>query len=448
MSLGFSSDDRSVLDRTVQDVNTSTLTIDQEDLDDVFEIPRCVDWIQKEQKDVVALQFPDALLSYAPRIASRIQQTVVPRVAILGDTSYGECCVDEVAAEHIGAESVIHFGHTCMTPTQRLPVLHVFTKLPVDPVDLQQRVANYKNVYLFYDVQYHHQLKTFLSDNVTVCHPGPGPNRCGRVVPEGKPETVVYVGNNDHYEMMLALAFSEAEMFTYLPSENLFHSSGANVRRTLMKRYSLIEKTKDASRIGILVGTLGAASYSDIIDCVRQTVRKSGRKVYTFLVGKPNVAKLANFPEIDVFVLVACPESSVSGSIFDSVDYFKPVISPYELDVALNKGREWGQDGYLTDFKALLPGSKHFKEFEEDLDPDVSLLTGKMRNVRTDSSDGESEYALATQETRISELHRQGGGEFLSQKSWQGLEQKLGQTPVTMATKGQTGIPMEYKQLE
>ena len=40
------------------------------------------------------------------------------RVAILGDTSYGECCVDEVAAEHVGADSVIHYGHTCMTPTQ------------------------------------------------------------------------------------------------------------------------------------------------------------------------------------------------------------------------------------------------------------------------------------------------------------------------------------------
>ena len=44
------------------------------------------------------------------------------RVAILGDTSYGECCVDEVAAEHVGADSVIHYGHTCMTPTQVGPL--------------------------------------------------------------------------------------------------------------------------------------------------------------------------------------------------------------------------------------------------------------------------------------------------------------------------------------
>ena len=40
------------------------------------------------------------------------------RVSILGDTSYGECCVDEVAAEHIGADGLIHFGNACLTPTR------------------------------------------------------------------------------------------------------------------------------------------------------------------------------------------------------------------------------------------------------------------------------------------------------------------------------------------
>ena len=60
----------------------------------------------------------------------------------------------------------------------------------------------------------------------------------------------------------------------------------------------------------------------------------------------------------------------------------------------------------------------------------------------------EEKFALVAQETQISELHRNGGGEFLSQKSWQGLEQKLGQTPVTKAVQGRTGIPMEYRQLE
>ena len=51
---------------------------------------------------------------------------------------------------------------------------------------------------------------------------------------------------------------------------------------------------------------------------------------YTIAVGKLNVPKIANFLEIDVFVLVACPENS----LLDSRDFFKPVITPYELELA------------------------------------------------------------------------------------------------------------------
>jgi len=37
-------------------------------------------------------------------------------VFILGDTSYGSCCVDEVAASHIEADGIIHFGRACLSP--------------------------------------------------------------------------------------------------------------------------------------------------------------------------------------------------------------------------------------------------------------------------------------------------------------------------------------------
>ena len=57
----------------------------------------------------------------------------------------------------------------------------------------------------------------------------------------------------------------------------------------------------------------------------RDRIRGAGKRCYTFLVGKPNVAKLANFPEIDVFVLVACPETSFP----DTSDFFQGYIFPH-----------------------------------------------------------------------------------------------------------------------
>ncbi len=40
--------------------------------------------------------------------------------------------MDEVAAEHYKADAIIHFGRACLSPTRRLPVLHVFGQQPID----------------------------------------------------------------------------------------------------------------------------------------------------------------------------------------------------------------------------------------------------------------------------------------------------------------------------
>ena len=61
--------------------------------------------------------------------------------------------------------------------------------------------------------------------------------------------------------------------------------------------------------------------------------------------------QLANFQEIDVFVLIACPENS----LLEHGDFYKPVVTPFEMEVACNRGREWSED-YVTDFRNLLPG--------------------------------------------------------------------------------------------
>lgn len=42
------------------------------------------------------------------------------------------CCVDEVGALHYKAECIIHYGHACLSPTQRLPVYYVYGKSNID----------------------------------------------------------------------------------------------------------------------------------------------------------------------------------------------------------------------------------------------------------------------------------------------------------------------------
>ena len=91
-----------------------------------------------------------------------------------------------------------------------------------------------------------------------------------------------------------------------------------------------MQKARDADIFGILVGTLDVgqylrkvfklpyyskfaalASYLPLISHLRKVLGDAHKKFYTISVGKLNPSKLANFMEIECFVLVACPENSV-----------------------------------------------------------------------------------------------------------------------------------------
>lgn len=65
----------------------------------------------------IALQFPDEYLSDASQIFSILKNSLDSQYEffILGDTSYGSCCVDEVASEHYAADIVIHYGPSCLS---------------------------------------------------------------------------------------------------------------------------------------------------------------------------------------------------------------------------------------------------------------------------------------------------------------------------------------------
>lgn len=66
----------------------------------------------------MGLQLPDEMLHDCTRTLELFDKYSIPGVEyyILADTSYGSCCVDEVAAEHVDAHAIIHFGNACLSP--------------------------------------------------------------------------------------------------------------------------------------------------------------------------------------------------------------------------------------------------------------------------------------------------------------------------------------------
>ncbi|KAJ8375493.1 hypothetical protein SKAU_G00060730 [Synaphobranchus kaupii] len=466
-------------------------------LEEMYEIKETCDFIKNNHFNKVALQFPDDLLVDSVQMASKIERETGAKLYILGDTSYGSCCVDEVAAEHVGAQCIIHYGRACLSPSRRLPLMYAFGK---GPVDLQKCVSSFHDLYpdrqsniiILYDVIYYHVIDDLLDilspqyPNVVISTLHVDGNQCyvmrsihglhidsggtlkhshqdghksihkfGREfrLKEGykvEDYSMFYIGQEGATLTSFMMTWNQCFFSSFDPVTTVWRKETVNINRALMKRYYLIEKAKDAGVVGILVGTLGVANYLTIIDQLKDTIRKAGKKSYMFAMGKLNVPKLANFLEIDIYVLVACSESS----LLDSSEFYRPVVTPFEMEVACNKHQEWAEQ-YVTDFRDLLPGACNHVNFpspeadENGEEVDVSLITGALRSTYFSSSlpvDCKYDTTVVQRNQTLTVAHNNTAASFLQGRTWQGLEQKLGKTPVVKAVEGRRGIAIAYEE--
>lgn len=74
------------------------------------------------------VKFPDEVLKDSMRVVRALRREVDSSVKlyVMADTTYGSCCVDEVGAAHVGAECVVHYGHTCLSSLVTFSMLLLF----------------------------------------------------------------------------------------------------------------------------------------------------------------------------------------------------------------------------------------------------------------------------------------------------------------------------------
>ncbi|BAT13531.1 uncharacterized protein [Oryza sativa Japonica Group] len=173
-----------------------------------------------------------------------------------------------------------------------------------------------------------------------------------------------WIGQDNSAFANIVLTFNKCDIVRYDTVANQPSRDVSHLMKILRRRYYLVEKAKDANIVGILVGTLGVAGYLHIIEQMKDLIKAAGKKSYTLVMGRPNSAKLANFPECEVFVYVSCAQTA----LLDSKDFLAPVITPFEAVLAFSRGREWTGE-YLLDFKDLITTDK----------PEISSTTEEAR---------------------------------------------------------------------
>lgn len=438
-------------------------------LEEIYDISRIILWIKELDVKKIALQFPDELLNDAPDVALKIELSSNIEVHILGDTTYGSCCADVHAATYIGAEALVHFGPACLTQHEKFPVLYIFEKISVESKpfldELTATLSEQDNLIIASDLRYYHSAETivaelqtlkrtvlYLEPNLFSLHQ-PSPDHltvsgrtCQKLLPHDTPIEnfiVIYIGEEGLTLTNLMFTLNQCTFYTYNPNGCSLKKECVNVNQQLRRRYFLTEKAKDAQLVGILVATLGVADHLKIIEHIKFLAKNSGKKCYTFVVGKLNPNKLANFPEIDVFVAVACPENS----LLNNEEFYRPVITPYEFEIAVNSSRPWTGD-YITDFRQILPDAAGYvplTALSQEQEADVSLVSGQMRHVALEGLDDDSSASF----DQISHRNPNSsllpvGSDFLKRRGWSGLEPHVGETPVRTAHSGRRGLAAGY----
>ena len=99
-----------------------------------FEVPKTIWRLKQMNAKSVALQMPEGLLLYACTIADIIERFAGCETVIMGDVTYGACCVDDLSAAALGCELLVHYGHSCLVPIDRMAtdVLYVFVEIAID----------------------------------------------------------------------------------------------------------------------------------------------------------------------------------------------------------------------------------------------------------------------------------------------------------------------------
>ena len=100
-----------------------------------FEIPKTVWRIRQAGAKTVALQMPEGLLMFSLTISDIIEKFCQAETIIMGDVTYGACCVDDFTARALGADILVDYGHTCLIrvdQTTGIKMLYGFVDIKFD----------------------------------------------------------------------------------------------------------------------------------------------------------------------------------------------------------------------------------------------------------------------------------------------------------------------------
>ncbi|KAH8830665.1 putative diphthamide synthesis protein-domain-containing protein [Flagelloscypha sp. PMI_526] len=360
-----------------------------------FEIHKTIHHVRKNGATMVALQMPEGLQMFACVIADIVETFTDAGTVILGDVTYGACCVDDFTAVALGCDMLVHYGHSCLVPMTETTIkcLYVFVEIGIDSysfepdssAELSGLNANIQptRLALVSTIQFVAALNGLKEDLVKEYSPPSSVSSshlyCGKyepTIPRAKPlspgeilgctapslgdvDAILYLGDGRFHLESIMIANPSIPAFRYDPyskkltRERYDHREMRDARQDAVQaaRKSILQlentlqmntiESVDGSKPktplwGVILGTLGRQGNFKQLQALTKQLSQSSISIpyMPILLSELSPAKLALFdPYISTFVQTSCPRLSIDwGYAFG-----KPLLSPYEATLAVEK---------------------------------------------------------------------------------------------------------------
>ncbi|KAH8705675.1 putative diphthamide synthesis protein-domain-containing protein [Talaromyces proteolyticus] len=331
-----------------------------------FEIPKTIHRIRSSEAKRVALQFPEGLLIFATTI-SDILTEFCPGIEtlIMGDVTYGACCVDDYTARALGCDLLVHYAHSCLIPVDvtSIKTLYIFVDITIDTTHLLATLdRNFqpgKTIATVGTIQFNatlHGLKPVLERaGFNVLIPQIMPLSKGEILgctspklDEKNVDILLYLGDGRFHLESAMIHNPSIPAYRYDPYSRVLSRETYEHEEMHTLRRTAINSAKSARKWGIILGALGRQGNPHTMALIEQQLQAQNIPFVNLLLSEIFPGKLAAMPDVECWVQVACPRLSIDwGYAFP-----RPLLTPYEALVALG-GREGWEDGvYPMDYYA------------------------------------------------------------------------------------------------
>ena len=333
-----------------------------------FEIPKTIHRIRSLGAKKVALQMPEGLLLFATTVSDILTQ-FCPGIEtlIMGDVTYGACCIDDYTARALGCDLLVHYAHSCLIPVDvtKIKTLYVFVDISIDTshllASLERNFVPGKAVAVVGTIQFNatiHGVRPALEKaGFKVVVPQIAPLSKGEILGCTSPnlgksnadapvDLILYLGDGRFHLESIMIHNPDIPAYRYDPySRKLTRETYGHEEMQDLRRQA-IRMAKTAGKWGLILGSLGRQGNPHTMGLIEKKLTERGIPWVNLLLSEIFPGKLAMMGDVECWVQVACPRLSIDwGYAFP-----RPLLTPYEALVALEEREDWGKAAYPMDY--------------------------------------------------------------------------------------------------